>query len=214
MVVSSRGEGELRQNDVHANWGPGIAVCIEGRATIERNRIHHGLEAGVLVSSSDAVATIDGNDIFANERPGVVILSHADPTVRGNRIYDGRENGVWVYEHGRGQLLSNEIFNNAEAEISIANGGAPLVKGNIIQHDEHLGVDVGDAGAGALRGNQFFGEPTMHVKHAVINGQLKSLKNEFYEQGVRVSATHGNTDEDGRAARRQRRHLAKEGVTC
>ena len=97
VVVSARGAADVTHNDVYSNWGPGIALCLHGRARVHRNLLHHGLEAGVLVSSSDAAASIEDNDVCANERPGVVVLANADPSVRGNRFRDGRENGVWVY---------------------------------------------------------------------------------------------------------------------
>ena len=61
-------------NSVTKNGRAGIAIITEADPTVTANKIHDGMDSGVLVSDGGK-GRVEENDIFGNRRAGVAIIS-------------------------------------------------------------------------------------------------------------------------------------------
>ena len=112
MLVCDNAKGVIEDNVIACNGRAGIAILSGGDPLVMANKIHDGMDSGVLVSERGR-GRIEENDIFGNRRAGVAILKEGAPLVKRNKIHDGRDSGVLVCENGKGSVVDNDIFANS-----------------------------------------------------------------------------------------------------
>lgn len=142
--------------DISSAGASCVGVHDGANATMRKNRIHDGKDAGIHVYDQGQ-GVIEDNDIANNAKPGIAISTTGNPTIRKNRIHDGNDHGIFVYDQGQGVIEDNEIAGNARAGIGISTGGNPTVRKNHIHDGEDSGIHVYDEGEGIIEDNDIAG---------------------------------------------------------
>ena len=100
----------------------GCQIMDGGNPSLRRNRIHHGMSAGVHVYNRGH-GTLEDNDIFANAGAAIEVKGESNPTLRRNRIHDGKASGLFFHTKGQGTCEDNEIFANSSLRGEKKKGG-------------------------------------------------------------------------------------------
>jgi F-box protein 11 len=171
-VDISAGQIELEHCDISSQGLTCLAVRGGADPIVRRNRIHDGVEAGILVYENGR-GTFEDNEIFGNALAAVSVLGGANPTVRRNRIHDG-QGGIHVYENSRGTFEDNDIVANALAGIEVREGADPTVRRNQVRDGKQDGIFVYKDGRGTFEDNQVVGNAFEGV--AVRGGANPTLR--------------------------------------
>ena len=166
-------QGVIEDNTISCNGRAGIAILSGGDPLVCSNKIHDGMDSGVLISERGR-GRVEENDIYGNRRAGVAILKEGAPLVKRNRIHDGRDSGVLVCENGKGSVVDNDIFANQMAGVAIGRGGASRVTGNVIRDGNGGSLCLSAHSRGLISANVIHHHPRAAMQ--VPEGLLPEVK--------------------------------------
>ncbi|MBI1742231.1 right-handed parallel beta-helix repeat-containing protein [Candidatus Acetothermia bacterium] len=158
ILVSDKSEAEIVNNritdnkpDAKGEFGDGIAVDKNGRATIRDNTISDNAGVG-LDLSENAHATLENNTIARNVEDGIFVTDNSEVQILNNRIIDTKANaqgkfgrGIALTDSARVTITSNTITGNKEYGIGLGRAvQATILKNTISDNGGGIFIGFGD----------------------------------------------------------------------
>jgi parallel beta-helix repeat protein len=148
IAVRSR-DCRIDRNVVTDNaYGHGIFAGAVSGCRIVRNRISSHLGAGIEVSRSRA-HVIERNRVTHNREAGILLAGTAGVRVADNVVGTSDGPGIWMFDHATGnQVLDNTLAGNRSGIAVTLGGSENRIAGNSVSGSREAGIRLSETGTG------------------------------------------------------------------
>lgn len=167
------------------------SVILDGAAAVVRNnRIHNGLQSGVLVKGGSGVIT--NNNITEHQMCGIILKGDANPVVRNNTFASNNLAGIVIGDEAGGTFEGNRTVQNSHYGVAVGASAEPRLRGNFCQ-ENGMGGMLASGNSGGTFENNDFSENNGHGMVLAGSNKAVVVGNTFRNNGEAGMALCGDS---------------------